>query len=160
MKSATHSTFGVRFVSWALLTAIAVMTLGPIGLRPQMHFAPNFERFATYVVLGILFALSYPQRRLWLLRAFIVGAAGALEIGQSFVSGRDPHLTDFLFKAGGAVIELASSSLHCALRFVVLIRALVGIALRDVMSMPAETLYEGPAHEAAVLRPVGRRRSI
>jgi len=95
-------------VSWALLTAIAVMTLGPIGLRPHMHFAPNFERFATYVVLGILFALSYPQRRLWLLRAFIVGAAGALEIGQSFVPGRDPHLTDFLFKASGAVIGLVT----------------------------------------------------
>jgi VanZ family protein len=108
MKSATYSTFGVQLVSWALLAAIAVMTLGPIGLRPQTHFSPDFERFAAYVVLGMLFALSYPQRRLWLLGAFLVGVAAVLEIGQSFVPGRDPHMNDFLFKAGGAVIGLAA----------------------------------------------------
>jgi hypothetical protein len=46
MKLAAYSIFGLQFVSWALLTAIAVMTLGPIGLRPQTHFSPDFERFA------------------------------------------------------------------------------------------------------------------
>jgi VanZ family protein len=85
-----------------------VMTLGPIGLRPQTHFSPDFERFAAYMVLGAFFALSYPQRRLWLLGAFLVATAAVLEIGQSFVPGRDPHLSDFLFKACGAVIGLVA----------------------------------------------------
>jgi VanZ family protein len=106
MKSTIYSTIGARFVSWSLLAAIAVMTLGPIGLRPQTHFSPDFERFAAYLALGMLFALSYPQRRLWLLGGFLVGAAAVLEIGQSLVPHRDPHLSDFLFKASGAVIGL------------------------------------------------------
>jgi VanZ family protein len=108
MKPATHSTFGARLVGWVLLGAIAVMTLGPIGLRPQTHFPPEFERFAAYVVLGTLFALAYPRRRLWLLGALLIGAAGALEIGQWLAPGRDPHLSDFLFKAAGAVVGLVS----------------------------------------------------
>jgi VanZ family protein len=108
MRSTTYSTFGVQLVSWALLVAIAVMTLGPIGLRPQTHFSPDFERFAAYVVLGAFFALSYPQRRLWLLGLFLVAMAAVFEIGQVFVPMRDPRLIDFLFKACGAVIGLVA----------------------------------------------------
>jgi len=108
MKSASYPTIGIQFVSWALLATIAVMTLGPIGLRPQTHFSPDLERLAAYVVLGMSFALSYPQRRLWLLGVFLIVTAVVLEIGQSLVPGRDPHLSDFLFKAGGAVIGLVS----------------------------------------------------
>lgn len=108
MKSASYSTIGGQFVSWALFAAIAVMTLGPIGLRPQTHFSPDLERLAAYVVLGMSFALSYPRRRLWLLGVFLVAAAVVLEIGQWLVPSRDPHLSDFLFKAGGAVIGLVS----------------------------------------------------
>jgi VanZ family protein len=90
------------------LAAIAVMTLGPIGLRPQTHFSPNFERLAAYVALGMSFALSYPRRRVWVLGAVLVAVAAVLEIGQSFVPGRDPRLIDFLFKACGAVIGLSA----------------------------------------------------
>lgn len=108
MKSVSYRTIGVQFVSWALLAAIAVMTLGPIGLRPQTHFSPDLERLAAYVVLGMSFALCYPQRRLWQLGAFLIATALVLETGQSLVPGRDPHLSDFLFKAGGAVIGLVS----------------------------------------------------
>ena len=115
MRSIIYSTFGVQLVSWAFLAAIAVMTLGPIGLRPQTHFSPDFERLAAYVVLGMSFALSYPQRRLWLLGLFLVATAAVLELGQSFVPGRDPRLIDFLFKACGAVIGLV------ALRIVLLL---------------------------------------
>jgi VanZ family protein len=108
MRSMIYSALGLRLVSWALLVAIAVMTLGPVGMRPQTHFSPDFERFAAYVALGMSFALSYPQRRLWLLGAFLVAVAAGLETGQAFVPGRDPHLNDFLFKAGGAVIGLVA----------------------------------------------------
>jgi hypothetical protein len=62
MRSATYSIFGVQLVAWALLAAIAAMTLGPIGLRPQTQFSPDLERFAAYVVVGTRFELSYPLR--------------------------------------------------------------------------------------------------
>jgi VanZ family protein len=108
MRWTNYLTFGVRIVSWTLLAAIAVMTVGPIGLRPQTHFSPDFERLAAYSMLGMSFGLSYPRRHLWLLGAFLVGAAAVLEIGQSFVPGRDPRLIDFLFKACGVVIGLVA----------------------------------------------------
>jgi hypothetical protein len=113
MRSTTNSTFVIQLVSWAFLAAIAVMTLGPIGLRPQTQFSPDFERLAAYVVLGMSFALSYPQRRFWLLGLFLVAAAAVLEIGQAFVPGRDPRLIDFLFKACGAVIGLVTLRIAC-----------------------------------------------
>jgi VanZ family protein len=112
MKAAAFSTC-VRFVSWAILAAITVMTLGPIGMRPQTHFSPDFERFGAYMALGMLFASSYPQRRLRLLGAFLIGVAAALESGQSLVPGRDPHLSDFVFKAVGAVTGLVALRVAC-----------------------------------------------
>lgn len=98
--------FTWRLASWALFVGIAAMTLGPVGLRPHTHFSPDFDRVAAYAVLGMLFALSYPQRRLLIIGGFIVAAAGALEMAQSFVPLRDAHLSDFLFKATGTVIGL------------------------------------------------------
>jgi len=99
--------FAFRLVTWVLFAAIVAMTLGPVSLRPHTHFSPDLDRFAAYVVLGMFFAQSYhPQRRLWLLGAFLIAAAGVLEMAQLFVPDRDPHLSDFLFKAGGATIGL------------------------------------------------------
>jgi hypothetical protein len=82
---------------------------GPIGLRPQTHFSPDLERFAAYVVVGTLFRLSYPRHHLWLIGALLTATAGVLEIGQSFVPSRDPHLSDFLFKASGVAMGLVTS---------------------------------------------------
>jgi VanZ family protein len=97
--------FAFRLTAWVLFSAVVLMTVGPLGLRPQTHFPPDLERFAAYALLGLLFALAYP-RHLWLLGPFLVAAAGALELGQFFVPHRDAHLSDFLFKAGGAVVGL------------------------------------------------------
>jgi len=98
--------FAFRLVTWVLFVAIVAMTLGAVSLRPHIYFSPDLDRFAAYAVLGIFFEQSYPQRRFWLLGAFLVIAAGALETAQLFVPGRDAHLSDFLFKAFGATIGL------------------------------------------------------
>jgi hypothetical protein len=98
--------FVLRLTTWIVFVAIAVMTLGPVSLRPHTLFPPDFDRFAAYAVLGVLFALSYPRRPPWLMGAFLVAAAGAFEIGQLFVPHRDAHVNDFLFKAAGALIGL------------------------------------------------------
>jgi VanZ family protein len=105
--------FAFRLVTWVLFVAIVTMTLGPVSLRPHTHFSPDLDRFAAYAALGIFFAQSYPQRRFWLLEAFLVAAAGALETAQLFVPGRDAHLSDFLFKAGGATIGLITVRFAC-----------------------------------------------
>jgi VanZ family protein len=105
--------FAFRLVTWVLFVAIVATTLGPVSLRPHTHFSPDLDRFAAYAVLGVFFALSYPLRRFWLLAAFLVAAAGALETAQLFVPGRDAHLSDFLFKAGGATIGLIAVRIAC-----------------------------------------------
>ena len=104
-----HSRFGLRLVSSSLLIAIGVMTLGPINMRPKTHFSPDFERFAAYALLGGFVALAYPRSRVWLLAALLLGAAGMLEWAQHFVPGRDPRLSDFVFKGGGAIVGLIAA---------------------------------------------------
>jgi VanZ family protein len=98
--------FGFRLTAWVLFVAVVAMTVGPLSLRPQTNFSPNIERFAAYAVLGLLFALAYPRRQPWLLGLFLVATAGVLELGQLFVPHRDAHLSDFLFKAAGALVSL------------------------------------------------------
>lgn len=111
MRSPNHATFGFQLVSWILLASIAVMTLGPISMRPQTHFGPDFERFVAFALLGGFYALAYPRWRLWILAAFLIAVAGALEWGQLYVPGRDARLSDFLFKALGATIGLITGRL-------------------------------------------------
>jgi hypothetical protein len=94
-----------RWVSWILFAAIAVMTLGPLSVRPTTPLSPDFERFAAFMLLGAAFALAYPHR-FYLLGIALVVAAGGLEWAQTFVPGRDGRLEDFLFKAAGVIIGL------------------------------------------------------
>jgi len=103
----------LRLTSWVLFAAVVAMTVGPVSARPHTHFPPDLERFAAYAVLGVLFALSYRQRRLWIIGGLLVAAAGALELAQLFVPHRDAHLSDFLFKAAGAVIGVIVGRFAC-----------------------------------------------
>jgi VanZ family protein len=111
MRSTNHSTFGFRLVSLALFAVIALMTLGPVGGRPHTHLSPDFDRFAAYALLGSFYALAYPRWRLWILAVCLVAAAGALEWAQLYVPGRDAGLSDFVFKAVGAIIGLLAGRL-------------------------------------------------
>jgi hypothetical protein len=88
-------------VAWSLAAAIVLMTLGPVGLRPQFGH-PSMERFAAYVALGAAFSVAYPRRRAVVALAVACAALG-LEFGQLLVPGRDARAPDALVKAFGAV---------------------------------------------------------
>ena len=88
-------------VAWSLAVAIVVMTLGPVGLRPQLGH-PSMERFAAYIALGAAYSVAYPRHRPWVALAVVCGALG-LEFGQLFVPGRDARIPDAMVKAAGAV---------------------------------------------------------
>jgi glycopeptide antibiotics resistance protein len=94
-------------VAWAMLIALAFVTLSPIGLRPLTPFGPTAERFAAFVVVGILFAIAYP-RRFWLVALLVVVAIGLLEVLQLVVPGRHGTARDLVVKVAGAVIGLAA----------------------------------------------------
>jgi hypothetical protein len=99
-----------RALAWASILAIVVITDGPIGLRPTTALPPNVERFAALAVVGLLFALAYPARRLIVLGALVV-AVGALELGQFLAMGRHAGLRDAGAKVLGAMVGLGAGHL-------------------------------------------------
>jgi VanZ family protein len=92
-----------RLAAILLFGAIVVFTLGPLRDRPETGYPPQDERFAAYALLGVLFALGFPRRRM-LVAISLVGASIVLELSQLAVPGRDAGLADALAKASGAVV--------------------------------------------------------
>jgi len=97
-------------LAWLLLAAVAFVTLAPIGFRPVSGFSPNLERFATFGLLGFVFALAYP-RRVWLILAIVIASAVAFEALQLMAHGRHGRLLDLGVKIAGGVIGVGAGRL-------------------------------------------------
>jgi VanZ family protein len=91
-----------RVLGWLLLVALVVVTLAPIEHRPVTAAPVSLERFGAFALLGFLFFLGYPARRLQVLALCVVGA-GALEAMQMLDPSRHGRLPDFMAKASGCV---------------------------------------------------------
>jgi len=70
-----------QWLAWLLVLAIAVFTLSPIELRPVTAAPANWERFTTFMAIGALLCLGYPQHR-WRMVGLVIGLAGLLEVLQ------------------------------------------------------------------------------
>src|SRR5689334_14274394 len=90
-----------RWVAWPLLAAIVLVTLSPIGLRPETGAPAGLERFAAFAALGGVFCLAYPRHRLRAL-LLLVAFAGALVTLQHLVPGRHGRIIDASVKGLGA----------------------------------------------------------
>lgn len=91
--------------------ALAIVTLGPLGLRPETGLPHQVERGLMYLLLGALIALALRPR--WVMAALlIIAIAALLELLQFLVPGRDARLLDFFSKAtgGSAGVALAMVS--------------------------------------------------
>jgi hypothetical protein len=95
----------LRFLAWASIVAIFVVTDGPIALRPSLGLGANAERLLAFAAVGVLFSLAYPNRLVMIL-VLLVGTAGLFEVLQLHVFGRHAHLKDFVYKTTGAVIGI------------------------------------------------------
>jgi len=109
----------LRLVTWLLVAAIVVATLGPIGFRPRTTMPVDVERALAYVALGLAFAMAYPRHIWWAVAFVILGAVG-LEWLQNLSPDRHGRETDALVKVAGAAIGLGSGWLVAQL-----------VALRD-----------------------------
>ena len=98
----------LRIAAWAVMLAIVVVTLGPIGVRPETALPANAERFVAYAVLGLLFGLAYPRHRLPVV-IILAATAGILEAGQGLELTRHATLMGFVWKAAGALAGVAAS---------------------------------------------------
>ena len=92
-----------RWIAWLLVAAIAFVTLSPIEARPVTEVPADLERFIPFVVLGAVFCLGYPKRRLAVL-LLVVALAGSLEALQLLVPGRHGRIHDGVVKAVAAAI--------------------------------------------------------
>jgi VanZ like family len=86
---------------WLALGLIAFVTLSPVGVRPSIA-SPHLEHFAAFALVGLAFALAYPNRVL-LVVTLVLGAALGLEALQLLTPGRDARVTDALAKALGGI---------------------------------------------------------
>ena len=86
---------------WLALAFIVFVTLSPIGDRPSLA-SPHLERFAAFALIGVVFALAYPNRVL-LVVALVVGAAFGLEALQLLTPDRHGRAADALTKALGGI---------------------------------------------------------
>ena len=94
-----------RILAWIVLSAIAVATLSPIGLRPRLPVAVDLERAVAFFATGYLFALAYPKQ-IWLAVAVVMASVCGFELLQHIRPDRHGQLHDAIVKAAGASIGL------------------------------------------------------
>ena len=92
-----------RIAAWLMLIAILVVTIVPIGMRPQSGLGPEPERVAAFLVLGLLFSLAY-DRNLLLTLSLVVAAGLGIEALQMFSPTRHPAVDDAMIKAIAGIV--------------------------------------------------------
>jgi hypothetical protein len=97
----------LRVSAWICLALIALVTLGPLGLRPESGMPPHVERFAAFAVAGVLFAAAYP-RYIVFAAVIVLGAAVLLELLQLLAPSRHGRLFDAGVKVAGGMVGLCT----------------------------------------------------
>ena len=106
-----------RWIAWALVLAMAAVTLCPISFRPITGGPADVERAFAFALLGGAVSFAYSRHRDLLVGVLLaVAFAALLEEGQNFVPGRHGQMCDFLIKAFavllGAVVVWILRRLH------------------------------------------------
>jgi VanZ family protein len=94
---------------WLALAFIVYATLSPIDDRPVVASA-HLEHFIAFGLVGLAFALAYPNRLL-LIVAVVVGSAFGLEAMQLLTPDRHGRVVDALIKATGGVCGISVGQL-------------------------------------------------
>jgi hypothetical protein len=105
----------VRALAWCSLLAVAIVTLAPIGLRPETTLPPSVERMTAFAIIGLLFTIAYP-RKFWLAVLVTFGAAIALELLQVLAPSRHGRGFDAVVKLAGGGFGLLIGYLGQRLR--------------------------------------------
>jgi len=97
-------------VGWLALAFIVYATLSPIEYRPVVANI-QLEHFAAFALVGLAFALAYPNRVL-LVVAIILGSAFGLEALQLLTPDRHARVIDMLVKAAGGICGIGFGQLR------------------------------------------------
>jgi VanZ family protein len=93
-------------VGWLALAFIVFATLSPIAARPSVGNS-HLEHFTAFAVVGLAFALAYPNRIL-LVVVVVVGAAFGLEALQLLTPDRHARVIDALVKSLGSICGICA----------------------------------------------------
>jgi VanZ family protein len=94
---------------WLALAFIAFATLSPIEARPSVG-STHLEHFIAFALVGLAFALAYPNRIL-LVVVIVVGAAFGLEALQLLTPDRHARASDALVKSLGGISGICTGQL-------------------------------------------------
>jgi hypothetical protein len=53
-----------RTIAWLLLAVLSFLTLSPPALRPDTGVERHMEHYLAFALVGLMFSLGYPGRRL------------------------------------------------------------------------------------------------
>jgi hypothetical protein len=94
---------------WLALAFIAYATLSPIDARPVLA-GPQLEHFAAFALVGLAFAVAYPNRVVFVV-IIVVGAAVGFEALQLLTPDRHGRVIDALVKALGGIFGISAGQL-------------------------------------------------
>ena len=94
---------------WLALAFVAFVTLSPIGIRPSIA-SSHLEHFTAFALIGLAFALAYPNRIL-LVVTVVVGAALGLEALQLLTPDRHARAMEALVKSLGGISGICAGQL-------------------------------------------------
>jgi VanZ family protein len=94
---------------WLALALIAYATLSPIEARPVLA-GPQLEHFAAFALVGLAFAVAYPNRVMFVV-VIVVGADVGLEALQLLTPDRHGRVIDALVKALGGSFGISVGQL-------------------------------------------------
>jgi ABC-type nickel/cobalt efflux system permease component RcnA len=95
----------LQILAWLLLLALAIVTVGPIGLRPETSLSPQLERTVGLLIVGFAFGLAYP-RRIVLVALLLFTSTALFEVLQNFEPHRHGRWIDLAVKLIGAALGL------------------------------------------------------
>jgi VanZ family protein len=92
------------------LILLVYLSLIPHDLEVRTGAPGELEHFIAYLIAAVLFALSYPQKRVLIATALVM-SAGLLETLQALSPGRTARLLDLFASGAGTVLGLWAMSL-------------------------------------------------
>jgi len=98
-----RSLFLLRVIAWLGIATIVVLSIVPGAHRPHVLQAPKLEHLAAYFVASAVLVVSFLERgRHILIGLCLTLLAGALEIAQLSIPGRESKLSDWAVSSLGA----------------------------------------------------------
>jgi hypothetical protein len=108
VKRRTRVDWLFRRLTWACVTALALLSLVPGDFMVRTGAPGLAEHFVAYLGTGAIAGLGYRRRVGFVqIAALLIAYAGLLEISQHWIPGRHSDLLDFATGSAGVAVGVA-----------------------------------------------------